>query len=202
MQSYGLGRGRRELLKQGWKISGAISTCRHVCTEMLRLVPLYAAAERISEIFSISVSCSLAENCQVLCSLWMMQRRSLTATSIYFTKCLKLLRYNFKLEQYALYVPKSMTESISLSKESLINYLVRKVALIWKKNDDKAEEMERDFSPVCILTLKFLISHLITAKVMLFCLAHVPWKTFQATINITEGLENNRGLGMEFWILG
>lgn len=118
----------------------------------------------------------------------MMWRRILAATSIYFTKCSKLLCYNFKLEQYALYVPKSVTGSISLSKESF----GRKCCSHLKKNYDKAEQMGRDFSPVCILALKFLISHLITAKVMLFCLAHVPWKAFQATISIPEGLENKR----------
>lgn len=55
---------------------------------------------------------------------------------------------------------------------------------------------------VCILTLKFLISNLITAKVMLLCLAYDPWKAFQATMNISEGLIKNRGLGMDFCILG
>lgn len=47
--------------------------------------------------------------------------------------------------------------------------------------------MERDFSPVCILAQHFLIFHLITAKVILFCLF---LKVFEATTNITEGLEN------------
>lgn len=50
--------------------------------------------------------------------------------------------------------------------------------------------MTRNFSPACILARKFQISHLITAKVMLFCLSHVSWKVFQATTSITEGLEN------------
>lgn len=134
------------------------------------------------------------------CSLWMMQR-SLIATSICFTKCSKLLCYNFKLEQYALYVPKSMTGSISLSKESLINCLVRKVALTWRKMVTKQNKW-KGISLVCVyINVKFLISHSITAKVMLFCLALVPWKAFQAAISITEGLEKNRGLGMDFWIL-
>lgn len=65
----------------------------------------------------------------------------------------------------------------------------------------KQKKMEMDFSPLCILTLKFLILHLITAKVMLFFLTCVPWKAFQATISITKGLENNRWIGMVFWIL-
>lgn len=52
----------------------------------------------------------------------------------------------------------------------------------------KQEQMERDFSPVCILTLKFLISNLITATVMLLCLAYDPWKAFQATMHLSEGL--------------
>lgn len=64
----------------------------------------------------------------------------------------------------------------------------------------KQKKMEMDFSPVCILTLKFLILHLITAKVMLFFLACVPLNAFQTIISIIKGLENNRWIGMVFSI--
>lgn len=69
---------------------------------------------------------------------------------------------------------------------------------IWWQNRTN----ERDFSPVCILTLKFLISHLITAKNILCGLDHVLWKVYQEIVSITEVLQNNRRLGVDVWISG